>query len=293
MNNNQRGWSRTWGEGACGFIACQRNHQIYQALWSHRRLKAFSESDKGVGNERTIVLVYLWSVRLWSNGNFWKTVINLWLFFLSMSTVAKDFTLDESAAFPLLFKCRPRAQLQHLYTERTRLKVAEEMGKACSECSLSVSMSFALQIREITAPCQPVSQETRVGEAESFPWYRSNDHRNNGPRWKGIFLIIQRVVGRSARSGSESSRRCCLLIQNSVSVSQSVLSKIPTLSWVQSHVGAIMGRRVQQRWFEGTSHQLFRRVQKIGGPGREEVVFLYFRTSSLWWQHPKQMHFTF
>lgn len=90
-------------------------------------------------------------------------------FFLSMSTVAKDFTLDESAAFPFLFKCRLRARLQHPYTERTELKVAEEMGKACSECSLSVSMSFALQIWEITAPCQPVSQETRVREAESFP----------------------------------------------------------------------------------------------------------------------------
>lgn len=101
-----------------------------------------------------------------------------------MSTVAKDFTLDESAAFPLLFKCRPRARLRHLYTERTRLKVAEEMGKACSECSLSVSMSFALQIREITAPCQPVSQETRVREAESFPWYRWNVRWNNGPRMK-------------------------------------------------------------------------------------------------------------
>lgn len=210
-----------------------------------------------------------------------------------MSAMAKDFTLDESAAFPLLFKCRPRARLQHLYTERTRLKVAEEMGKACSDCSLSVSMSFALQIREITAPCQPCLRKHASERLRAFRDITRRATETTGPGWKVIFLIIQRVVGRSARSGSESSRRRCLLIQNSVSVSQSVLSKIPTLSWVQSHVGAIMGRRVQQRWFEGTSHQLFRRVQKIGGPGREEVVFLYFRTSSLWWQHPKQMHFTF
>lgn len=86
-----------------------------------------------------------------------------------MSTVAKDFTLDESAAFPLRFKCRPRARLLHLYTGRARIKAAEKMGKACFERSLSVPMSFELQIWEITAPCQPVSQETRVREAESFP----------------------------------------------------------------------------------------------------------------------------
>lgn len=105
-------------------------------------------------------------------------------FFLSMSTVAKDFTLDESAAFPLRFKCRPRARLQHLYTERTRMKVAEKMGKACYERCLSVSMSFALQIWEITAPRQPVFQETCVRGAESFLRYRSDDNHNNGPRMK-------------------------------------------------------------------------------------------------------------
>lgn len=42
-------------------------------------------------------------------------------------------------------------------------------------------MSFELQIWEITAPCQPVFQETCVREAESFPWYRSNDEPNKGP----------------------------------------------------------------------------------------------------------------
>lgn len=92
------------------------------------------------------------------------------------------FTLDESAAFPLRFECRPRARLQHLYMGRTRMKAAEKMGKACFERSLSVSMSFELQIWEITAPCQPVFQETRVREAESFLWYRSNGNRNKGPR---------------------------------------------------------------------------------------------------------------
>lgn len=101
---------------------------------------------------------------------------------LTMSTVAKDFTRDESTAFPLCFKCRPRAQLQHLYTGRTRMKAAEKMGKACFERSLSVRMSFELQIWEITAPCQPGFQETCVREAESFLWYHSNDNHNKGPR---------------------------------------------------------------------------------------------------------------
>lgn len=44
-----------------------------------------------------------------------------------------------------------------------------------------------------------------------------------------------------------------------------MLSKIPTLSWVQSHVGAIMGWKVQQRWIEGTQHQVFTRVHETGG----------------------------
>lgn len=49
-----------------------------------------------------------------------------------------------------------------------------------------------------------------------------------------------------------------------------MLSKIPTLSWVQSYVGVIMGWKVQQRWLEDTFHQLFRRVREIAGCGREE-----------------------
>lgn len=114
-----------------------------------------------------------------------------------MSTVAKDFTLDESAAYPHLLKCRPRARLRHLNTGRTGLKVAEKMGKACLECSLSVSMSLALQIWEITAPCQPAFRETRVRGAESFPWYGSNDSRNNGPGMKS------NITNNTASSGEE------------------------------------------------------------------------------------------
>lgn len=49
-----------------------------------------------------------------------------------------------------------------------------------------------------------------------------------------------------------------------------MLSKIPTLSWVQSHVRAIMGWKVQQRWLEDTLHQLFRRVQEIEGRGKKK-----------------------
>lgn len=46
-----------------------------------------------------------------------------------------------------------------------------------------------------------------------------------------------------------------------------MLSKIPTLSWVQSHVGAIMGQKVQERWTEGRPHKLFTREQQTGEKG--------------------------
>lgn len=46
-----------------------------------------------------------------------------------------------------------------------------------------------------------------------------------------------------------------------------MLSKIPTLSWVQSHVGAIMGQKVQERWTEGRPHKLFTREHQTGEKG--------------------------
>lgn len=55
-----------------------------------------------------------------------------------------------------------------------------------------------------------------------------------------------------------------------------MLSKIPTLSWVQSHVGAIMGRKVQQRWIEVAWHQVFTGAQETGGDGvRESCVSVF------------------
>lgn len=73
-----------------------------------------------------------------------------------------------------------------------------------------------------------------------------------------------------------------------------MLSKILTLSWVQSHVGVIMGRKIQERWIEGTEHKLFTREPDMGGEReREKAVFLHFCTSIHQWQHPKQMHSPF
>lgn len=102
-------------------------------------------------------------------------------------------------------------------------------------------------------------------------WYRTI-----GQGWKSN--ITNNMVSSRKKSGfcSKSSRLRCLLIQNSVSVSQSMLSKIPTLSWVQSHVGVIMGRKVQERWVEGAQHNLFTREHDMGGERvRESSVSVF------------------
>lgn len=94
---------------------------------------------------------------------------------------------------------------------------------------------------QITAPCQTTSGETAVTERAERAF--STQAPDNGPRGcKVILLIIQQAAVRckertktkktERRRGlcPKSPRRCCLLIHSGVSVSQSVLSKIPTLS---------------------------------------------------------------
>lgn len=116
-------------------------------------------------------------------------------------------------------------------------------------------------------PASPCSRKHASERLRAFCDIVRTTTVKKGPRCKVILLIIQQVVGKARLRIWE--LRIRLLIQNSVSLSQFMLSKIPTLSWVQSHVGVIMGRKVQQRWLEATLHQLFRRVQEIEGRGGE------------------------
>lgn len=122
---------------------------------------------------------------------------------------------------------------------------------------------------QITARCQTTSGETGItGELRELSLIC--DWEGAGQQARGckvILLIIQRAaVGCKEKTTTtkkrgfcpKSPRRCCLLIHSGVSVSQSVLSKIPTLSWVQSHVGAVMGGPAeQQRLSGGTLREVF------------------------------------
>lgn len=124
---------------------------------------------------------------------------------------------------------------QHLCLQQTRLR-----GWRNFECNPSFQMSFVLQMRggatQITATLpEHVSGNTHLRfpseqKLRAFLKYYSDGTGQHAEDEK-VIILISRASGRKpAGFRSKSSRLCCLLIQNGVSVSQSVLSKIPTLS---------------------------------------------------------------
>ena len=255
----------------------KNNYDLLQSVKGDRPIELLC-SGWGVG---TFGIVSVSSVR---SG---KRFITGWKWRVSSPNVGQSATQDTSRNSTCIWRCC-----------RLSDEGSGENGESVL-CSLSFQMSSVLQTHGLFESQHPVRPCFRKHPSPGSERRRAFSHitqmvPDNRPREKSN-ITNNTVSGREKRGfGSKSSRRCCLLIQNSVSVSQSMLSKIPTLSWVQSHVGAIMGRKVQQRWIQGMLHQLF-----TGGAGDrrrgkwEKAVFLHIRTSTHPWQHPKQTHSTF
>ena len=166
-------------------------------------------------------------------------------------TAVKVFSVDGIAVYPLCSQSRPEHNSvtyspAPVYGDVAgfQTKVAERMGKPCFECPFRCHLccrckgysNHSTLPEHVTRNTHLWSPSRKLRAFSDIPQMvpdnkpRSNIANNTASsRKKGGFL-------------TKSSRLCCLLIQNGVSVSQSMLSKIPTLSWVQSHVGAIMGR---------------------------------------------------